>query len=104
MEKKNTKEQLKNPLTCYYTGGYKEQPQPSPGIQQKMCTLPACIVTAAHMLNFGAGIRRIFCKEGNCRDVYKRQLYMRGMGLRRTSGMAVKRQKYACSLYVQAIS
>ena len=40
MEKKNTKEQLKNPLTGYYTGGYKEQPQPSPGIQQKMQPRP----------------------------------------------------------------
>ena len=42
MEKKNTKEQLKNPLTGYYTGGYKEQPQPSPGIQQKMQPRPDC--------------------------------------------------------------
>ncbi|WP_298614542.1 SDR family oxidoreductase [uncultured Odoribacter sp.] len=42
MEKKNTKEKLKNPLTSYYTGGYKEQPQPSPGIQQKLQPQPDC--------------------------------------------------------------
>lgn len=42
MEKKNTKEPLKNPLTSYYSGGYEEQPQSSPGIQQKVHPRPDC--------------------------------------------------------------
>lgn len=41
MEKK-TKEELQNPLNAYYTGSYKEQPQPSPGLQSELDPRPDC--------------------------------------------------------------
>lgn len=35
-------ENLQNPLTAYYTGGYDEQPQQSPGLQSKLRPRPDC--------------------------------------------------------------
>lgn len=35
-------QKLKNPLTAYYTDGFEEQPQHSPGLQSKLHPLPDC--------------------------------------------------------------
>lgn len=40
--KKKMNEGLQNPLEAYYTGGYEEQPQPSPGLQSKLHPRPDC--------------------------------------------------------------
>lgn len=35
-------QKLHNPLTAYHTGGFDEQPQPSPGLQSKLHPAPDC--------------------------------------------------------------
>lgn len=39
---KEKRQELLNPLDAYYTGGYKEQPQPSPGLQSRLHPRPDC--------------------------------------------------------------
>lgn len=39
---KNNHSKLENPLNAYYTGGFEEQPQKSPGIQSQMHPKPDC--------------------------------------------------------------